>query len=359
MSRAGRWSVASAATATLIALPIAVARLPPADSTLSAGALLARVRASGRIAYSGYAESLGTLALPTGAAFSELTDLFGGRNRLRVWWRDETDWRVDTIAAAGERDAYRDPVGTWFWDFERDRATRVVEPAYRPPLAADLGPAELGRRLLSEARPAELQRLPSRRISGRAAAGLRLHPSAPEATVGRVDAWIEPATGLPLRVEVWGKHSRQPALQSSFLDLKIGRPAAGLTRFSAAQGAQIVQDNEFNLDDLATRLSFRAPPEELVGLPRRRDTTALGTYGRGPVLLAAVPLPAHLGFHFDERVAQAPGAQVSSDGSSSLSIGPLSVLVANIGDRAWLFTGTVTVASLQRAADQLRRAPAA
>ncbi len=338
----------------VLSLPALAAHLPVSDKQISATALLASVRGSAAAQYSGYAESLGTLGLPAGRTFSELTDLFGARTRTRVWWRGPTDWRVDSLQAAGERGAYRDAAGVWMWDFEANRATHVDEPAYRPPITSDLVPAELGRRLLSEATPAELQRLPAIRVAGRNALGLRLRPAQRDAAVERVDAWIDAASGLVLRVELWGNHAHQPALRSSFLDLTVGRPAAKLTRFVAAAGARLTGESEFDLDALASQYGTGRPPASLIGLPLRKDTSELGTYGRGPVLVAAVPLPGRLGGRLSDRLSGAPGAQVSKDGrTQSLSVGPLSLLVTALPGRTWLLTGTVTVAALRRAAAEL------
>lgn len=354
MYRLRAWSVAAAVTAAVLSLPAVVAHLPVSDPGVTAGALLAKVRASSAVSYSGYAESLGTLALPSGRTFTELTDLFGSQTRLRVWWRGPADWRVDSLAAAGEHGAYRDSGGVWMWDFEADRATRINEPAYRPPISSDLVPAELGRRLLSEATVGELRRIPALRIAGRTAAGLRMRPAQPDSTVDRVDTWIDPASGLPLRVEIWAKHARQPALRSSFLDLDVARPDAALTRFVPAAGSRVTGDSEFDLEALAAEYGNGAPPARLIGLPLRRDTSSLGTYGRGPVLLAAVPLPGGLGGRLSYRLSGAPGTQVSKDGrTQSLSVGPLSLLVTTQPDRTWLLTGTVTVAALRRAAAEL------
>ncbi len=51
----------------------------------------------------------------------------------------------------------------------------------------------------------ELSRLPARRVAGRSAAGLRLVPADPASTIARVDVWADEASGLPLRVEVYGE----------------------------------------------------------------------------------------------------------------------------------------------------------
>ena len=97
-----RWGVVAAGVAALVTLPLAVGALPARQSGVSATDLLARVQRSGEAGYSGYAEAVGGLRLPLTADFSTLTDLFGDRTRLRVWWRGDQDWLGYTLVPAGE-----------------------------------------------------------------------------------------------------------------------------------------------------------------------------------------------------------------------------------------------------------------
>lgn len=354
MSGWGRWSVVTGVLAALIALPAVVARLPVAEPGVPVDTLLARVRASADVPYSGFAETLGTLAVPTGRGLSELTDLFGSHTRLRVWRRGPTDYRVDRVDPVGEHGTYRDATGAWLWDFAANRVFRTTQPDITLPTAPDLVPADLGRRLLSEATSSELHRLPARRIAGRSAAGLRLHPTEPGATVDRVDAWVDPGTGLPLRVELWAKNAAQPALQSAFLDLHLGRPAARMTLFRPPAGAQVAVDNARDIGELAARLGSGGLPGRLAGLPLRPDALGIGVYGHGPTLLAVVPLTGEGGHRLRDRIGRAPGAVLGQDDSSAaLAAGPLSLLVADVAGQSWLFTGTVTDATLRRAAAEL------
>ena len=86
-------------------------------------------------------------------------------------------------------------------------ATSSAYSPVRLPDDADLAPPALARRLLAGARPAELRRLPSRRVAGRSA-GAAPAPGEPTTTIERVDVWADTATGLPLRVEAYGAGAR-------------------------------------------------------------------------------------------------------------------------------------------------------
>ena len=90
------------------------------------------------------------------------------------------------------------------WVFESQRATISAVSEIRLPDASDLLPPTLARALLQDVGDEELARLPSRRVAGMAAPGVRLVP-ADRRGPGPLDLWAEPQTGLPLRVEVSGR----------------------------------------------------------------------------------------------------------------------------------------------------------
>ena len=117
---------------------------------------------------------------------------------------------------------------TYLWDYGHDVLTRIVgaQPV-RLPRASDLLPPALARRLLAAASPADhLSRLPSRRVAGVDAAGLRLVPADPATTIGAIDIWADPASGLPLDVAIIGRGASKPVLVTSFLQVSEQRPAA-------------------------------------------------------------------------------------------------------------------------------------
>jgi len=352
-----RWGAVAAGVAVLLAVPPAIGALPARDSGVSAAALLARIQGSGAAGYSGYAEAVGGLRLPLTDQFSSLVDLFGDRTRLRVWWRGEQDWRVDAVAATGETDVHRDAEGTWTWEYERNEATVTDDAPVRLPRGADLDPAQLGRRLLSEADPAEVIRLPARRVAGVDAPGLRLHPDDPLTTITRVEVWADPGTGLPLRVEVYGTGQSAAALQAAYLDFRPGRPDAGTTAFRPPPDATISAQQIGDLVARINRFAPLRPPELLAGYPVRRRVEGLGgvgTYGRGVTVLTAVPLSARISRPLREALADTPGVR-SAVGGLSLGIGPVSLLLSDleIDGRIWLLAGTVSVDTLRRAVADL------
>jgi hypothetical protein len=363
----------AAGLAVLIALPPVMAALPARERGVTADALLSQIRASSRAGYSGYAEAVGGLRLPLTDEFAPLADLFGGRTRLRVWWRGEHDWRVDAIEPTGESGLHRDAVGAWTWDYEENQVWRIderdsvgrppnsVEASLRLPRPADLEPAQLGRRLLAEATAREISRLPARRIAGRDAPGLRLRPDDPGTTITSVDVWADPGTGAPIRVDVTGRGANRPVVAASYLEFDPRPPSEAVTRFAPPARAKVSYGQ---LADLAADIDLfgsLAPPDELAGYRLRRQAEGLGvlgTYGRGVGFLAAVPLPDQVSWPLRDQLRRTRGVRAAPAGLQ-LSAGPLSLLLTDDtpGGRHWLLTGTVTAETLQRAAADLAARP--
>ena len=360
VGRVLRWGAVAVAVAVLVSLPTAVRLRPARDGGISAAALLAKIQGSARVGYSGYAEAVGGLNLPLTDQFSSLTDLFGDRTRLRVWWRAVDDWRVDAIDATGEHDLHQDRTGTWTWDYEDDHAQRSAPASIRLPQPSDLEPAQLGRRLLSEAIAADVTRLPVQRVAGRDAPGLRLRPNDPQSTVTNVDVWADRDTGVPLRLAVYGAGTSRPVVETSYLDFTSTVPTPADTAFEPPAGQHTTVES--GTDDLASRVDTFAPflpPQQLAGYPLRTRVDGLGsvgTYGRGVTVLAAAPLPAQVAFALDRQLDNTPGIQQTPSGPL-LTVGPLALLLTGRerGGRSWLLTGTVTTATLMRAANDLTR----
>ena len=352
-----RWAAVGLLVAALVALPSVVAALPADDTEVPAAQLRAAVLASADVGFSGYAVSAGGLALPVSERLTDVADLFSDRTLMRVWWRGPEEHRVDVVTAAGETGVHRDPCGTWTWDFEAATATRGDPASLALPTPPDLLPAALGRRLLSEATDDELSRAGARRVAGRDALGLRLVPAEPAASVGRVDVWVDPATGLPLQVEVFAEGAGLAALDTRFLDLDLAVPAPEVTAFVPPPGASVRAGGVADIvREARQRLRPVTFPEELAGLPRRELAGApagIGLYGRGVTLLVVAPLPPGLAGGLRNALAGSPDA-VRDEAGTRLAAGPVGLmLVEPLGRGPYVLTGSVTLDALVTAAGQL------
>jgi hypothetical protein len=360
-----RWSVVGAAVAVLAALPAAVAAWPvgsPAGS--DPGTLLARILASADRPHEGYVATDGRLGLPDLPELDQVGALLGGSARLRTWYAGPTAWRVAELTATGERDTYRTPDGRYRWDFELNLVTHLGgEPAVWPPDAPDLVPPALARRLLGGG--GRVDRLPARRVAGITAAGLRLTPGDPDSTVGRVDVWADPATGLPVYVEVAGTDAVRPVFTSRFLQLRQGVPSAHVLTPTLPAGAGFVSATA---DELAAAVAEALPgrlPDVLVGRARSAaagtaGAAGAGVYGTGFSTVVVLVLPGRFGGRTLGAARDAGGTLVPLEGGRAyeLRAGLLTALVVRTdGDRSarrgWLLAGLVEPRLLRAAAAEL------
>lgn len=351
------------AVALLASVPVVLQHRPAANADIPATELLARIQHSSGVAYSGYAESSGTLDLPSVSQFGAVSDLLSSRTQLRVFARGSDDWRVDTVSPVGETDLHATPAGLWSWDYESSTSTFTdgtgSEPA-RLPRADDLLPANLARRLLSQALPTEVSRIGAARIAGHDAVGLRLRPVEPQSTIDRVDVWALAASGLPVRVNVYAKGASVAVLTTAMLDLSTSRPSAADTAFRPPVPNKVRSQSQLDIVSLVNRLGRARPPAELAGLPRNIESIgAVGAYGRGVTAMLAVPVPPRLSGTLRTQLAATVGSSGVADADNiALSLAGVNLLMLpQDGDGwAWLLIGTVTADALRTAAGQLPEA---
>lgn len=356
-----RWLALLAGVAVLASVPAIVAAMPAPGREVAAADLLARVRASGPVAYQGYAESRAGLGLPDVPRVGRVVALLGETTRMRAWVRSPTAWRVDELTAIGERDTYQDARGTWEWDSGERRASRTEgEAAVRLARPADLLPPELGRRLAAAAEPGEARRLGSRRVAGVTAAGLRIVPSSPDTTVGRVDLWADPRTGLPLRVEVTARGAHAPILTTAFLDLRQTAPGNETVTFHLPLDAEVENDEAPDLARAIDRFSPFVLPSDLAGLPRRTLVgRAAGTFGQGFEVVAALAFPAGYSSRTQAVLDAVPRVKGPWGEASLVTTPLLNALVFDRSGVAYALAGTVPPRVLERVATELARNGAA
>ena len=222
-----RWLLVLTGLALLSALPALIGFAARPRLHVDPAQLRERILASSGQPYQGYVSTDGKIQMPDVPAVRDVAELFGTTLRLRAWYAGPQQWRVALLQTSGERDIYGTPAGTYLWDFERNLTVLTVgdaDLALRPPTAADLVPPELARRLLAV--EPQVDEIEGRRVGGVAAAGLRVIPSDPMTTIGRVDVWADPATGIALQVEITARGSTEPVFTSRFLDVDMAASAA-------------------------------------------------------------------------------------------------------------------------------------
>jgi hypothetical protein len=363
-----RWAAVAAGVAVLCALPVLASALPVTVPPLSAAQLRARILGSADMSYAGYAESNATFGLPALSGLNSVTTLLDGVTKMRVWEAAPDRWRVDVLADAGEKDTYQLGTTEYLWDSDAQLLTEVIpgpaaDGTLRLPRAADLTPPALALRLLSLAGlNARYQTIPPLRVAGQAAAGLRVTPSDPASTVGQIDIWAAPATGLPLMVEVFARNVRgvigRAALQTQFFEVGPWQPVSSVltpvrgpgTGFTVADAASLTGA----LNNLAPSTSL---PAYLAGrhrIPPPPGLRTVGLYGGGLATFAV--LTVNSGSLMADALAAGGTQYRFADGTGVLVGASLLNAVIARSDRTgtvFLITGTVSAKVLLQAATAL------
>lgn len=358
-----RWAVAALVSALVVATPTLnradlFTRSERTTTSLTAQQIAEAIMDSASTPHTGLVNSAGAVQVPDASTFTSIATLFGEPNRIRVFWRDAEHWRLDRIRSTGETDLFRSPISTTRWVYESGRVRVSLPAPVRLPDTSDVLPDTLARRVLQGAKPEELSALPPRRIAGREAVGLRLTPSMPQSSIDRVDVWADPESGIPLRVQVYAGAAR-PTLTTGYERLNLEAPDPSSLTFDPPASADVTFDE---LPDLASESNAFAPylaPETLADLPLREDrpdlpTGAVGVYGRGPTVLAFLPLRGRAAEPLREELAKTRGYEASETGTA-VDLGPISVLVTPPRYRGsgFLLIGTITPEALEEAATEL------
>jgi hypothetical protein len=299
-----------ATLAVLVAVPLVLRALPAHARPVAVDTLAARIAASARQPYQGYAVSTGNAGVPSLPQLDDVIGLFDGTTSLRIWYAAPTRWRVDTIDATGERDLYQSGVDQSIWDYGQNQLTDILGVAsVRLPRGADLAPPDLARRLLSAATTpdadgsADSRRalLPARRIAGIDAAGLRLTPTSTQTTVSNVDIWADPTSGLPLEVDVSARGVARPVLVTRLLSVSLHAPATGTTTLQTAPpGAGYTVTSNPDVVTALRNLGLGLLPDSLGGLARTGNglgaLPGLAAYGTGFRQVVAANVPRRTGF---------------------------------------------------------------
>jgi len=204
-----------------------------------------------------------------------------------------------------------------------------------------------------------ISRLPSQRVAGVDAAGLRLSPDDPKTTIDAVDIWADPASGLPVEVDIIGPGSSQPVLVTRFLELSQSRPSLAAVTPDPAPG---VGRTTTQLPDISGVLNRFGPalPGQIAGMNRVPAPSGLddvAAYGSGFSRFAVLPLPNRVGQSALNAAedAGAGGIDLSGGNGALIETPLLTVLLAQSqsGGPVYLLTGAVTPTLLIRAGQDL------
>lgn len=356
------WVLVAALAAVAVLIPQVPGWLPVAAKSVDPAALRTKILASADRPYSGYAEISGSLALPELPKVADLVSLLTTTTHVRTWYASPDRWRFDVINNLGERDVYRTPEGEFTWDYGANMLTRLIgEPPVRLPRAGDLLPPDLARRLLVAAQHDPVTALPSRRVAGVDAAGLRLTPADPDTTIGHVDIWADPDSGLPVAVELTARGGTRPILVCDFLELDPTTPPRDVLTPDRSPTSGFSLTTAPDIGDVLGSIGRGRIPLWLAGRElRQADIGGLhgvGVYGDGLSAFIAMPVPRDIGSGAAEAITSAGGTSedLPRGEALELAIAPLSVVVARseFSRRWYLLAGMTTTDVLRDAAGEL------
>lgn len=364
-----RWITVGAGIAALCALPGVIGALPVSAAPVAPAVLRARILAATDHPYQGLVSSAGALDVPALPQLGAVSSLLGGVTSIRTWFAGPDEWRTDVVGLTGEQDMYQTHFGTESWDFETGRITLVVgNPSIRLPRPQDVVPAQLGPRLLRTAGPADhLSALAPLKVAGISAAGLEIRPSSADSTIGRIDIWADPTTGVPLDVSVYARGSAKPALTTRFLDVQLTQPATSDVTFTPAPGLPVSTATTSDITSLLDDEARIPLPTSLAGSPASASLAGYGAavsgYGSGFATFAVLYLGDRLGDSAMSAATSAGAAPVTfgkggvgAPGTGRLIQTPLLSVVLARGqrfDQVFLLAGFTTPDALVRAAGDL------
>ena len=359
-----RWILVLTGVVVLCCVPVLVSALPASVPKLTPQQLEERILGSQRESFSGYAESDATFGLPPLPAFSSVTPLLDGLTRMRVWHAAPDHWRVDTLSDTGENDTYQVGGDTFVWDSGEQLLTGIYgRQVIRLPRTADLMPQALAIQLITEAGSgAAFSLLPPRRVAGQSAAGLEIRLASSRSTIAQADIWVAPGSGLPLLVQVFGRGSAQPALQTQFLQAGPWTPDSAVVTPQHAPGTGFTTTTPANFTGVLQNLDDEVLPGSLAGFARERSPVAqIGVYGSGLTTFAVLTFRRDTGYQLLNDALKAGATPLTSgDGRGAVASAPLVNLVLvhpYASPDTFLLVGLVSRAALEQAAGVLATKP--
>lgn len=258
-SRMSRWLLAPTLAAAMIAAAVVIpeaasAAGKPSLRPLSAQALVKKA-IDAKVSYlAGTLSYTANIGLPN---LSQLANQLGGSSGVlawlsgthtaRVWYGGATRLRVAVPVGSGEDDLIVNANTAYVWQSGPYSVTKVVLPTPRTgsmgpasTMPAIPTPASIASHVLAAIGPTTAVKVTATAyVAGRPVYDLVLSPRDAQSLVGQVVIAVDSTTGLPLRVQVFARGARSPALSFGFTRISFARPAASNFTFTPPQGAKV------------------------------------------------------------------------------------------------------------------------
>ncbi len=315
MSRRARWAVPAGAVVVvggvLAGSMISVAEAsPPLPARTPAQLLAAVAGTTSTPPFTGTVvetASLGLPALPDTGSPNSLASLLTGSHTITVWYADQSHYRVSLPRNMSESDLIRNGGNAWLWDSSGNTVTHAAvrsDQAKKATSEPPLTPQQAANQVLAKVGPTTTVSVDNNvTVAGEAAYQLVLKPKSASSLVGRVRIAIDGQRNVPLRMQVFAKGAKGPAIQIGFTSVSFVKPASGNFSFTPPAGAKIEQ----------------AP----LGSDQTPGHAAAGSYTMGKDWLSVANLPSSV--ISDARSGQpaSPSGQGSGAGDSGALVNAL------------------------------------
>jgi outer membrane lipoprotein-sorting protein len=191
--------------------------------------------------------SLGLPALPPAGDPASLPSLLAGSHTIKVWFSDPAHFRLAVPQSMTESDVIRNGSSAWLWDSSTNAVTHIALPAGaavpRVP-SIPLTPQQAAGQVLAQVGPTTAVSVDSNvTVAGEAAYQLVLAPKSSRSLVSQVRIAIDARNNVPLRVQVFARGARSPAIQVGFTSVSFVRPAPANFAFRPPAGAKVTQES--------------------------------------------------------------------------------------------------------------------
>ncbi|HEV3289288.1 MAG TPA: DUF2092 domain-containing protein [Streptosporangiaceae bacterium] len=245
-----RWAVPAAGPVVIGLIAgalIGSASAAPAAPVLAPrtpGQLLADIGASDHTELTGTVAGTASLGLPSLPSSLGNSSLLAGSHTVRVWFAGPEHYRLAVPGTLSESDLVRDGNTVWSWWSATDTATRyTLSPAEAAgPAQSPLTPQQAAQEAIAAAGPSTtVSTDPDVSVAGQPAYELVLAPKDHRSLIGQVRIAADAANGVPLRVEVFARGAKSPAIQVGYTRIQFTAPAPSELTFTPPPGATVRQ----------------------------------------------------------------------------------------------------------------------
>jgi outer membrane lipoprotein-sorting protein len=197
--------------------------------------------------------SLGLPSLPGADNPTSVSSLLTGSHTVRIWYADPTHFRIAVPQNMSESDLIRNGRSAWLWESTQNTVTHLTVPAdaakahakkaaATPSPAPPMTPQQAANEVLAKVGPTTTVSTDTNvTVAGQAAYQLVLAPKSASSLVGQIRIAVDGANDVPLRVQVFAKGAKSPAIQIGFTSISFVKPAAANFAFSPPAGATVRQ----------------------------------------------------------------------------------------------------------------------